>query len=417
MSLEFFNQDTSSGEQSLLLLQSVILAGSLIRPQVCGKGFSERQYQRVKALIHAGYEQDPLMILAALCVIQNYAPLAPNQISADMPRVWNTHAVGLAHQLGLHRAPRADRPYAGLRNRIWWTLVWRDNLSSSCHGRPRVLQPEDCTAPAPTVQDFEDPTDPRADIFCRYVSIIAIMGDLCLIITRNGQVDPGNRYALAVRLLSFVASLPESLRLYSPNGVARQYSYDLAQLHVPILISLAILFRPRTIHQLAGRNAASVSAAFLLFRIFEAIQLREQTRYLSSGYGWYILTTAMPLLSCTKVAALRDEADQALNSLEGALATLGQFKPAAANNLRNVQTIRKAMSSKARGPASTPNVIEQERDSIQVGRQILEVYGIGAIRQYEQITDILTAHKSSLVSNGEAHLATDIGIANMISSG
>lgn len=381
----------------MLLLQSVILAGSLLRPQACGEGFAERQYQRVKALIHFGYEQDSLKILAALCVVQNYAALAPNQVSADMPRSWNVFAIGLAHQLGLHRAPRADRPQAGLRIRIWWTLVWRDSLSSSCHGRPRVLQPEDCTVPLPTPQDFEDPNDPRSEIFCRYVTVISIMGDLCVIITRKGQISGSDRYEIAMRLLQFVASLPESLRLYTPAGVARQYNYDLAQLHVPILISLAILFRPRTIHQLAGPNAASVTAAFLLFRIFEAIELREHTRYLASGYGWYFLVTAMPLLSCTKVAALRQEADQALDSLENALTVLGKFKPAAANNLRNVQAIRKAMSSRA--SASTPNTIEQDGASIRVGRQILEVYGLGAIRQYEQITDILTAHKSSMVSH------------------
>lgn len=395
---DFFAGAGSNGEVSLTLLQSIILAGSLMRPQVCEMGFAERQYQRVKALIHSGHEQDPLMMLAALCVVQHYAVLAPKEISADMPRAWNLHAVGLAHQLGLHRASRLDSPRAGLRNRIWWTLVWRDNLASSCHGRPRALQPEDCTAPPPNVQDFEDPTDPRAEVFCRYVEVIGIMGDLCLIITRKGRIEPGDRYSIASRLFSFVNALPEALRLYSPNGMARPYNYDLAQLHVPVLITLAILFRPRTIHQLAGPNAASVTAAFLLFRIFEAIELREHTRYLASGYGWYFLTTAMPLLSCTKVVALREEANQALNSLESALETLGKVKPAAANNLRNVRAIRTAMASKSRGPASTPNVMEQDSASIRIGRQILEVYGLGAIRQYEQIADILAAHKSSLVS-------------------
>ena len=397
MSTDFFN-GIGSGEGSLLLLQSVILSGSLMRPQVCEKGFSERQYHRVKALIHSGYEQDPLMMLAALCVVQNYAPLAPKEVSADMPRAWNVFAVGLAHQLGLHRASKLDGAQAGLRNRIWWTLVWRDNFSSSCHGRPRVLSPADFTAPPPSPQDFEDPTDPRAEIFCHYVNVIGIMGDLCLILTRKSQVTPGDRYAIAVRLLDFVTALPDSLRLYSPSGVARQYNYDLAQLHVPILISLVILFRPKTIHQLAASNAASVAGAFLLFRIFEAIELREHTRYLSSGYGWYYLVTCMPLLSCTKVGALQEEANQALNSLEGAFQTLGQVKPAATNNLRNVQAIRKAMSSKSRVPASTPNVPEHEGESLQLARQILEVYGIAALRQYEQIAEVLTAHESTLVS-------------------
>lgn len=396
MDSAFFNARPS--EVSLLLLQSVILAGSLIRPQVCEMGFSERQYERVKALIHSGYEQDPLTVLAAMCVVQNYAVVAPRRISVDMPRAWNIMAIGLAHQLGLHRPSPPDHPQAGLRNRIWWTLVWRDNFSSSCHGRPRVLQPEDCTVPPPSPQDFEDPADPRADIFCRYVEVIGILGDLCLAITRRGEAKAEDRHAIASRLFDFVTALPESLRLYRPDVAAYQYKNDLAQLHVPILITLVILFRPRTVHQLAAPNAASVTAAFLLFRLFEAIQLREHTRYLSSGYGWYFLVTAMPLLSCTKVPALRNEADQALDSLEGALETLGEVKPAAENNLRNVRAIRKVMASKSRGPASTPNIMEPDRANIRFGRQILQTYGLGAVRQYERFADVLAAQKSSMAS-------------------
>lgn len=394
--LEHFQGESTSGEHSLLVLQAVILAGSLMRPQVCEAGFSERQYQRVKALIQCGHETNPLMMLAALCIVQWYAPNAPSTISADMPKAWNIQAVGLAHQLGLHREPKAEGTQQGLRNRIWWTLVWRDDLMAACHGRPRILQPDDCSAAPPSLQDFSDPADPRASVFCFYVSILGILGDLCTRIQRKGTIAPEDRYIVTMRLHDYLASLPESLRLYSPSGIHRKYDYDLAQLHVPILISVVILFRPRTVYQLSGPNAASVTAAFLLYRIFEAIQLRDETKYLASGFGWYFLVATMPLLSSLRVPALCDEANQALNALEMALSTLAQFKAAPANNLKNIRAIRKGMSV-GRAPPSTPDSLEEEGASIQLGLQILSVYGISSVRQMEEIANVLSAHRASQV--------------------
>jgi hypothetical protein len=211
--LETLTLATQQGETSRLLLQAVILVGALMRPDVCTKAFCDRQYLRVKALIHSCFERNPLNILAALCLIQWYTPTAPKDISTDVPRFWNTYAVGLAQQMGLHRHPTGSVPSSGLRRRIWWTMVARDNLTSSAHGRPRIIQPEDCTNALPTTDDFGIQRKLHAEIFVQYVSITRILGNLCQLMTRHGEPSSKDKEAIAVELHAFLEALPEPLRL------------------------------------------------------------------------------------------------------------------------------------------------------------------------------------------------------------
>ena len=390
---------SQQGEHSILLLQAVVLVGALMRPDVCSKAFCDRQYLRVKALIHSGFERNPLNVLAALCLVQWYTPTAPKDISTDVPRFWNTYAVGLAQQMGLHRPATKQVPNPGLRSRIWWTMVVRDNLTASAHGRPRIIQPEDCTCALPTIQDFVTLEDSRAEIFKHYVDITRILGDLCQLTTRHGEASPEDKESIAIRLQAFLESLPESLRLYSLSGLAQGYNLELAQLHVPILIAITILFRPRTVYQLTADNAASVTAAFLSFRVFQAIQLREQTRFLGSPFAWHLMVTAIPLLSSTKVAALQHDANEALDAVEAVLETLGKVRPAASNNLRNVMAIRKAMSSTSRNIGNTDASIRYSSNQglgvRRFGPQLLQAYGLEAVHQFEQIADVLRSHAHS----------------------
>lgn len=397
--LSTFNRAGQGADSSFLLLQAVLLVGALMRPDVCTKAFCDRQYARVKALILSGYERHPLNILAALCLVQWYTPSAPRDISTDVPRFWNTYAVGLGQQMGLQRGPTSQESAAGLRNRIWWTMVARDNTTASAHGRPRIIQPEDCTGSLPTVEDFDvQNRDSRADIWTKYVGITRIFGDLCQYITRRGEASAEDKQDIGLRMQTYLNDVPEHLQLYSPSGLAQSYNLEVAQLHIPILVTITILFRPRTVYQLSAGNAGSVTAAFLSFRVFQAIQLREHTRYLGSPFAWHLLVTAIPLLSCTKVSALRNEANEALDSLETVLETLGRVRPAAANNLRSVKAIRKAMDSNPSGPIETAKATEeaqQNTDLQYLAGQLLRAYGIEALQQFEQVKEILSEHHRS----------------------
>ena len=267
---------------------------------------------------------------------------------------------------------------------------------SSAHGRPRMLSATDSTMEEPSVDDFDNPEDVRAHVFVHYVKIAGILCDLSHAVARRGSTSPQERDILIRRLLEYERTLPYALRLVHQDGSQRPYNFDLAQLHIPFLTAIAILYRPKSIFAVTSANAASVAAANLSFRVFQAIQLREETRALSSAFSYHMLVCAIPHLSCLRVEELKAEANSALDALELVLQTLGTVRPAAANNLRNVKTIRKAIDAKDR-----PSLRASRRSSFDarprnVGldpalSELFSQYGPQAIRNLESVVSVLEA--------------------------
>src|SRR5882757_7371634 len=223
---------------------------------------------------------------------------------------------------------------------------------SSAHGRPRIVNPADCGIEPPSIYDFPDPNDLRAQIFASYVSITSIMCDLCQLLARQNDPPLAEKNKIGLRFLDYVRSLPPALRLVQPNQVSRPYSFDLAQLHIHLLTTIIILYRPQSIFHVPPASAPAIVASNLNFRIFEAMELRGHTCFLSSGFAWHLLVTAIPQLSCLGIPALREEFKGNLDALEGVFRTLGSTRPSAANNLRNIQVIRRALDSKDTVPTT-----------------------------------------------------------------
>lgn len=108
-------------ECSLLLLNAMLLAGSRVSTPV-RKAAPEDFYKKARLLFWMGVEEDPIVTIAAICLLHWWNPEGPEQVSLNTSGFWLRIAVGLAYQVGLHREPsrKAD---AGLRRRIWWSLV------------------------------------------------------------------------------------------------------------------------------------------------------------------------------------------------------------------------------------------------------------------------------------------------------
>lgn len=398
--LEFAENGTPT---SYLLQQVVLLAGRIMRPHRYPASMTDILHKRVKALIYSGYERQPLNLLAALCLIQWNTSAAPKDISMNAPRYWTTIAVGIAQQMGLHRKSLTPSSEESLRRRIWWTLCARDNLSASAHGRPRLINPLDCTQPPLTIEDFPEPRDTtKAQVFVSYVTTLHILGDLCQSIVRQGEAGAHEKEVIATRLMAFMDDLPPDLRLVDATDSPTPYNLHVAQLHIPILATILILYRPKSVFSLTSANAASVAAANLSFRIFEAIELREHTHCLSSAFAWHLLMTCVPLISCLKVSSLKEAASSALDSLEIALNTLAETRPAAANNLRSMKAIRKAvlssLDSSRRGDESTSNgasEVQASHSYLNMAPALLGTYGNEAVRHYEKLVDQLGAGSMS----------------------
>lgn len=119
--------DISHRASSLLVLQAVLLAATSTKPDSDMILPPHPQYRRVKAIVDTGAERNPLNLLAALCLMQFYAPAAPKDISTHTPRFWGTYALGLAVQMGLNRKTTKYGGQNGRRRRIWWTLYVSSN--------------------------------------------------------------------------------------------------------------------------------------------------------------------------------------------------------------------------------------------------------------------------------------------------
>jgi len=135
-----------------------------------------------------------------------------------------------------------------------------------------------------------------------------------------------------------------------------------------------------------------------MFRIFQAIELREQTRYLSSAFAWHLLVAAIPLLSCLRQPVLRADAQHSLDSLEASLKTLGTVRPAAANNLKSVQAIRKALNG-THGSLGSVSQADQQAAQTRSGNIIssaalLETYGSSFVSYHHKVVNVLTSTTS-----------------------
>jgi hypothetical protein len=167
--------DRRPGKVSLLLQHAIFLAGSRVSALLPSYS-SEDFYKKARVLFWMGAEEDPIITIAAACLLHWWNPQGPEQISLDTSSFWLRVCVGLAHQVGLHREPTGKLD-AGLRKRIWWSLNVRDCLINAGHGRPRAIDLKFADVSPISVLDFDGATG-AAELFSAYVGISCILGKL-----------------------------------------------------------------------------------------------------------------------------------------------------------------------------------------------------------------------------------------------
>lgn len=108
---------------SMLLLQSVFLAGSRVSKAHLSYGSSEVFYRRAKLLFFFGGGNNSLVSIVAACLLHWYNPVGPEDVSTDTSGFWIRTAGAMAFQIGLHKEPPQGAKDRGLRRRLWWSLV------------------------------------------------------------------------------------------------------------------------------------------------------------------------------------------------------------------------------------------------------------------------------------------------------
>lgn len=119
-----------SSPPSMLLLQSVFLAGSRVSKAHLEYGSSEVFYRRAKLLFFFGGGHGSLISIVAACLLHWYNPVGPEDVSTDTSGFWIRTAGAMAFQIGLHKEPPPNARDRGLRRRLWWSLVVRIRLQS-----------------------------------------------------------------------------------------------------------------------------------------------------------------------------------------------------------------------------------------------------------------------------------------------
>lgn len=270
-------------------------------------------------------------------------------------------------------------------------LQARDNLVSSAHGRPRLINIQDCTIERLTLEDFPNSQDPRNDIFRFYVSICGLLGDLCEMLMRRPQLASHERNAISADLLRWLRALPERLRLYDSEGKAMPYNFEVARLHVIYFTAVTVLYRPPSVYRLSRNNTAALMASSMNCHLFEAFQLRDQAHFLSGQEIWQLLVAAIPQLSSWPVPSLWQDAQSGLDVLEEVLTTLGRKLPSATNNLRNVRLLRSAIAngSIAASTASRDLPTEDNQYSYFCAMDLFESFGADVANNYREVERLL----------------------------
>lgn len=163
----------NTNKRSLLLEHAIMLAGSRVSPALQDYPPIEF-YKKAKVLFWMGTEEDPIVTIAATLLLHWWNPEGPEKVSIDTSGFWSRICIGLAYQIGLHRVP-TGKPDAGLRRRLWWSLVVRDNLINAGHGRPRAADLKLADVSPISILDFDGENEP-ANVFSCYVGVSCILG-------------------------------------------------------------------------------------------------------------------------------------------------------------------------------------------------------------------------------------------------
>lgn len=291
---------------SLLLLQSILLAGSRVcaNPQLMDANGSTTPaaltfYKRAKALYDANYEDDRVTIVQSLLLMGWYWE-GPEDVTKNV-FYWSRVATIVAQGSGMHRSvetsqlSKADKR---LWKRIWWTLFTRDRSVAVALGRPIHINLDDSDVEMLTEDDFieddgdgsavEYPSDPiHVQFFLQYVKLCEIMG---LVLSQEYSVaskghrrNPIDLAHSDMALADWLQNCPKIVYWEMPR-----HHFWSALLHSNYYTTLCLLHRAHMPPQgtsrfpedsaYPSRNIAFQAAA-MITSIIENLSAHDQLRY------------------------------------------------------------------------------------------------------------------------------------------
>lgn len=344
-----------SNPPSLLLLQSMLLAGSRVckSPALLDSDQSVDLasltfYKRAKALFDANYETDRITIVQSVMLLGWWWE-GPEDVTRNS-FYWSRVALSIAQGFGLHRSmENTSMPLATKRTwkKVWWALFARDRWGAVGLGRPVMINLEDSDVPMLTEDDFieDEPGFPslypmnRIQVlaFIHTVKLSEIMG---MVLRQQFSVNAENsRRQNKVPVVShcdmamgsWMSNLPPELK-YSVKDKAN-HNFFIATLHAQYYTVLCLVHRSNVLRKgnLASDNpypswGIAFQAAHMISRIMENLLQFEECGDCSVFYIYTVFSAMIMLLYQTDspTPSVVESAKKAFETCSVALNEMGK---------------------------------------------------------------------------------------------
>lgn len=344
-----------SNPPSLLLLQSMLLAGSRVckSPALLDSDQSVDLasltfYKRAKALFDANYETDRITIVQSVMLLGWWWE-GPEDVTRNS-FYWSRVALSIAQGFGLHRSmENTSMPLATKRTwkKVWWALFARDRWGAVGLGRPVMINLEDSDVPMLTEDDFieDEPGFPslypinRIQVlaFIHTVKLSEIMG---MVLRQQFSVNAENsRRQNKVPVVShcdmamgsWMSNLPPELK-YSVKDKAT-HNFFIATLHAQYYTVLCLVHRSNVLRK--GNQASdnpypswgiAFQAAHMISRIMENLLHFEECSDCSVFYIYTVFSAMIMLLYQTDspTPSVVESAKKAFETCSVALNEMGK---------------------------------------------------------------------------------------------
>ncbi|KAK5449490.1 hypothetical protein LTS15_008565 [Exophiala xenobiotica] len=344
-------EDIRINDSSPLLLNAIFLAGSRVSSNSLVAATAEDFYRKAKLLFMLGHERDILRSIMAVTLLQWFNPLGPEHISTSTSGFWVRIAAGLAYQVGLHKEPNRQQD-RGLRRRLWWTLVCRDDIISVGTGRPRTINLRDCDVAPLSVLDFPA-QDSNAHLFVSFSRILRLLADLTESIRRKALTTT-KRINLENTVYRWVKQLPAEFHLFGGSTKCLMpYNFEARQLLVPYFVTLVILSRRSSAQ---GRSdSASLLASSFVVGIFEDFLNRDELCHCGPVFTFYALAAGLAQLPGLRYTSLMVTSEEALSIIQLSLKDLGKKWGSADGALAALAEMKRlTLQSPSLGQAPSP---------------------------------------------------------------
>ena len=381
---------------SLLLMKSLLLAGSRVSEFPSVPASSREFYVSSKALVLCAYEQNPVINIIACCLLGWWNQYELGGFSLDTSSHWLRTASGIAYDIGLHKEPAAT--WEGrFRRRLWWSLVVRSLFARICHrhsliinvfkardcqvsaarGQPSIINLDLSSVLPPSVNDF--PRNARhAGFFVAYVDISLILASLCGS-CQKGRLSNEQKTQTRNSLHRWIRELPSDLQYLScrEKPEPSHENFLARQLHIIYLAAVSILYCSTSEAQEV--SATAVASSSFIATLLEEFIVRDEFRFLTAVFSFYIVSAAVPQIAAYWSVDFHADVKQNLEIITGSLSALSLKWPTARAAVAALGHREK--HSSGRTGDSEPKILLPDDEA----RELLEGFDPGACCHWKQV--------------------------------